>query len=405
MVAFTTLLATESDIGLTWDEPDYIAASEAYVSWIEVLLHRPGYALSDEGIEEYWTVNHEHPPVDKIWSGIVWRAASPLLSDLTAHRLGNLLSSSLCLALIAWLVQETFGQPVGLAAGLCLFTMPRFFFHSHLAALDLPAATLTVATATLFWKTRDSKGWSPDVVLGVLWGAAVGTKINALFLLPTLALWVVLFHPRLRSFLRLAVMGGVALGVFFGSWPWLYRHTVERTLEYVRFLTVDHWEIGQWYLNQFYMPPPWHFPFVITAAVVPTTSLVLFFVGIGRVLRRPNERKMGGFLLVNALTPLVVVAIGQSMVYDNDRLFMPAMPFIAALAGVGLDTVAGAIRGRVTGARARRMAIGALATAAFVPQVLARQPTGARLIARFWTISTRTFGRAPWCGWLPGATM
>jgi 4-amino-4-deoxy-L-arabinose transferase-like glycosyltransferase len=371
LVAFAALLVTESDIGLTWDEPDYIAASEAYVSWLEALLQRPGYALSDEGIERYWTVNHEHPPVDKIWSGIVWRAASPVLSDLTAHRLGNMLLSSLCLALVTYLVQEPFGRWAGLAASLSLFTMPRFFFHSHLAALDVPAAALTVATATLFWKTRESKGWSADVLLGVLWGTAVGTKINAVFLLPTLALWVVLFDRRWRSLLRLLVMGGVAVGVFFVSWPWLYRHTVERTLEYVRFLTVDHWEIGQWYLNRFYMPPPWHFPFVITAAVVPAALLALFFVGAGRVLGRARERKIGGFLVINALTPLVVVAVGQSMVYDNDRLFMPAMPFIAGLSGVGLETVAGAIRARVAGTRARRVAIGAVAAAAFAPQVLA----------------------------------
>ena len=330
-----------------------------------------GDALSDEGIEEYWTVNHEHPPVDKIWSGIVWRAVRSVLPDLTAHRVGNMALSSLCLALTACLVQEAFGRWAGLAASLFLFTMPRFFFHSHLAALDVPATTLTVATAALFWKTRGKKDWYVDVSLGVLWGAAVGTKINAVFLLPTLLLWVLLFHRRLRSFVRLAVMGGVAVGVFFGSWPWLYRQTVERTLDYIRFLTVDHWEIGQWYLHRFTMPPPWHFPFVITAAVVPTASLMLFFIGTGRVLRRRSERKMGGFLLLNALAPLVAVAIGQSMVYDNDRLFMPAMPFMAALSAIGLETAAGAIRGRVTGAAARRMGVGALAAAAFLPQVLA----------------------------------
>jgi hypothetical protein len=371
LVAFVSLLVTERDIGLTWDEPDYIVASEAYVSWLEELLQRPGYALSDEGIERYWTVNHEHPPVDKIWSGIVWRAAAALLPDLKAHRVGNMLLSSLCLALIAYLVQDSFGRWTGVAASLCLFTMPRFFFHSHLSALDVPAATLTVATAALFWKTRESKGWHADVLLGVLWGAAVGTKINAVFLLPTLLVWVLLFDRRLRSFVRLLVMGGVAVGVFFGSWPWLYRHTVERTLEYVRFLTVDHWEIGQWYLNRFYMPPPWHFPFVITAAVVPAALLALFFIGTGRVLGRPSERKIGGFLLLNTLAPLVAVAIGQSMVYDNDRLFMPAMPFIAALAGIGLGTGAEAIRRQVSAVAARRLAISVLAATAFAPQVLA----------------------------------
>ena len=216
LVAFLSLLVTERGIGLTWDEPDYITASEAYVSWLEELLQRPGYALSDEGIKRYWTVNHEHPPVDKVWSGIVWRAVRSLLPDLTAHRAGNMLLGSLCLALIAYLVQDSFGRWVGLAAGLCLFTMPRVFFHSHLAALDVPATTLTVATAALFWKARDKRSWTVDVLLGVLWGAAVGTKINAVFLLPTLLAWVLLFDRRLRSFVRLVVMGG-------WRWEWRWR--------------------------------------------------------------------------------------------------------------------------------------------------------------------------------------
>ena len=71
LLTLVVLLISAPDIGLTWDEPAYIAASESYVAWIGELVSDPGYALSSEGIDQYWTVNHEHPPLDKIWSGLV----------------------------------------------------------------------------------------------------------------------------------------------------------------------------------------------------------------------------------------------------------------------------------------------------------------------------------------------
>jgi 4-amino-4-deoxy-L-arabinose transferase-like glycosyltransferase len=337
------LLATESRIGLTWDEPDYMVAAESHLAWFRVLFRDPGAALSSHTIDRYWTANHEHPPVSKIWSGAVWALSRGLLPDLSAHRLGNMLLDSAAAGLLFLLVADAYGTWPGVAASTLLLAMPRVFFHTHLASLDVAAASMIVMTLVLFWKARERGAWWIDVGLGIVWGLAVGTKINAVFVFPTLLLWALVFDRRPRTLMRLAIMGAVAVAVFFGSWPWLYHDTVARTNDYYRWITVDHWKIGQWYLGRFYMPPPWHFPFVITAVVLPPTILALFFLGSGRALARREERAFGGFLLLNALVPMIALAIGQSMVYDNDRLFMPAMPFVAALAAVGLHTLAQAI--------------------------------------------------------------
>jgi len=69
MVTFILLFATEDRVGLTWNEPDYIVVSESYSAWFGELFSNLGYALNGNGIDNYWTVNHEHPPFDKIWSG------------------------------------------------------------------------------------------------------------------------------------------------------------------------------------------------------------------------------------------------------------------------------------------------------------------------------------------------
>jgi hypothetical protein len=219
------LLLTEGPIGLTWDEPDYVVAARSYLAWYGELLRDPGAALDAKAIDAHWTINHEHPPVNKIWSGLVWRLARGLLpSDqgpaLAAHRLGNMLLNSAATGLIFWLVADVYGAWAGLAASACLLAMPRVFFHDHLASLDVAASSMIVGTLVLFWKTRRRRQWWVDVTLGLVWGLAVGTKINAIFVWPTLLLWALAFDRRPRMLARLGVMGAAGHGCSpgWGSW-------------------------------------------------------------------------------------------------------------------------------------------------------------------------------------------
>ena len=370
LFAFVVLFITDKDISITWDEPAYMTAGESYAAWFGQLVQDPGYALSAEGIETYWKPNHEHPPLDKIWSGLVWSAVRSVLPDLTAHRLGNIILNSLLFALLYLLVQDVYGWWVGVLASAFLFSMPRVFFHAHLSALDVAAVSMIMAVVLLFWKTRQNRSWWVDIALGVVWGLAVATKVNAVFTYFVLLIWILAFQRQRLMARRLLVMGVLAIPIFFLSWPWLSHDTLDRVWTYILFITVDHWEIGQWYFNQFYMPPPWHFPFVITAVVVPITLFTLFFVGVGRVLVRKAERPFGWYLILNGFVPMLAIAIGQSMVYDNDRLFIGAMPFMAALAAIGFYAVVQLLSRWLTG-RGRQVVVGILVVLILLPQVWA----------------------------------
>ena len=384
------LLATESQIGLTWDEPDYIVAAESYAAWLGALARDPGRALSREAIDAHWSANRNHPPLSKAWSGVVWALSGGLrrrglLSDLATRRLGNILLNSIGVGLLFLLVEDVYGPWTGLAASAALLAMPRVFFHLHLTALEGPAAALSVATVLLFWKTRQRGAWWIDVVLGIVWGLAVSAKANAVLVYPALMIWALIAGraraqcpvlARRRVLVRLAIMGAVAVGVFFCCWPWLYHDTLARVKHYVVWTTVGHWQFGQWYLGRFTMPPPWYFPFVMAAVAVPPGILACFLLGSGRALARREERALGGLLLLNALVPMLALATGLCMVYDNDRLFVPAMPFVAALAAIGLHTLAEGIRAVIAAAPrvrcgAHALAVAALAGLVFVPPLVA----------------------------------
>ncbi len=349
LLVVVILVLTAPHIGLTWDEPAYIAASESYAGWFHILRASPQLAMQPPVIEAYWRANHEHPPLDKIWSGWVWNVAKSYLDDLTAHRLGNMLLAGGLVSMLYLLVARHFGPFAGLMAALLLVTMPRFFFHAHLAALDVPAATAVWATVFAFWLLKDRRGIGWDILLGLIWGLALATKVNAVFVPPTLLAWVLLFQRRWHLLRRLAVMGLLALPVFLAVWPWLYDKAQfwPRLDWYIRFVTVDHWKIGQYYLDRFWMPPPWHFPLVIILAVTPLTAALLSLTGAVRVCREPSQRALGGLLLINVAAPLAIPVLGDSLLYDNDRLFMPAFPFLAALGGIGGSWVVGWLGGRV----------------------------------------------------------
>ncbi len=335
ILAFLLLLITVKDIGLTWDEPAYIASSNSYMEWYREAFTNPRQAFTPSEITKYWSINHEHPPVDKVWTGLWWTLTRGLTDDLAAHRIGNMLLAALMVALLYHWVSQSFGGVAGLAAAAALLTMPRFFFHSHLSSLDVPAAFAVFLVTWLFWKLQDQRKWGWGILLGVVWGFAIATKVNAMFIPFTLGLWWLIFKRNRVLFIQLLLMGLTGIPVFMLAWPWLFTSTISRLVEYIGFVTVSHWQIGQYYLGKFYMPPPWHFGFVMLWAVVPLGLTIMYLTGLLTSQKTKENRALVWLLFLSALTPVVAIAISKSLVYDNDRMYMAAFPFLAALAGIG----------------------------------------------------------------------
>ncbi len=352
--------------GIGRDESVYLVAAESYATFWGELARSPARALA--GLERFFAVNHEHPALAKEVYGLTHALLTGL--GLTSHLEGFRFGAFAFAALLSWLLAvagfELAGTGGALLAPALFWTVPRHFYHAHPAALDLPIATLWLATALAYWRCIRDEG-APRrarlhaIAAGLAFGAAVSVKHNGWFLPPLLgAHWLATRLPALRApggrdrgRRALAVFGAMALLgplVFIGSWPWLWHDTLPRLREYFTF-HLQHENYSWHYLGRVMREPPFPvaYPFVVTALTVPAAVLLVlaggFVHGLARLALavRPSQREPGPapagalsasdelLLLLNALFPIALIAWPTVPHFGGVKHWMPAMPFLALL--------------------------------------------------------------------------
>jgi hypothetical protein len=349
VLVFAASAATAFEPGLTWDEPTYVNAGQYYVAWFRTLSKR---SLTGEGIYRYWAANHEHPPAAKLAYGLAAHLAQQTgLDPFLLARFAAAAMFTLLAGLVYWFIASQYNPLAGALAGLSLVLMPRVFGHGHFAALDVPAA-LGCLAATMFFcgtfvstRTGGRVRTSLAVVAGLLWGVALLTKLNAIFLPLVLVPWALWYWRRqaVTPILLLLALGG---GTFFAGWPWLWHDTVNRVKTYAINKTermtdgerpTGTSDIPVQYLGTRYKDEkaPWHYPLVLTLATVPLGLLLMAGAGAARGVADKGHRAVTALIIASALLHLAVFVLPMVPKYDGVRLFMPAFPFIACLAGIG----------------------------------------------------------------------
>ena len=130
--------------------------------------------------------------------------------------------------------------------------------------------------------------------------------------------------------------------------PWLWLHTFTRLYE--RFfdysVKTTNNPIPLWYWGNLYAnDTPWHYPVVMVLITVPAAILVCFLWYLVKTLKNPKKEHKAFFIFLNFITPLLVITLPLAQGYDGIRLFMPAFPFIALLAGAGFADICRVIPG------------------------------------------------------------
>jgi len=387
------LVYTASDPGLTWDEAIYLGDARVYWFWFrdeyppgfweqmrsryppEVVaqLHReyrvppgerlpPPSRLSPEALWRVWMPRPDHPPLGKLCIMLPLMKLHNLMGVIAAARMGPIFCFALTCVVLFLFVQRRFGYEAGLFTIILLVLMPRMFAHAHLASLEMPLLLMWVLTVVAFEMGVRSRFWG--IMAGAFFGLALLVKFNAVFLLPILAVWGLVFHGRraITGLLAMVLLGPL---IFLLGWPAFWAFPAKALTLYLRDKLVR-MPIPVYYLGVAYdsPPAPWHYPFVMTLVTTPLLTLVAAGAGVLRTWRGWGKGKGGmkakgasgtdlstspkptdarslratAFLFVIAFAvPLLVMALPGVPRYDGVRLFLPAFPFLACLAGLGMS--------------------------------------------------------------------
>lgn len=458
--------------GFTRDEGYYFVAAENHVAYYEEALTAIAHGrfkepLTPRFIDRYFGYNSEHPPLMKTLFGLSWRllhrCSCPtetglhpltyprphrtlgLLKQGDAMRLPTHLLAGLLVAAVYLFGRRCWGRTAGLAAAGLTILLPRHVFHAQLSCFDAPVAAMIflITWAYLRAQQTGSRRWA--LAAGVLLGLGLSTKHNTFFLPLVLllhSLWVrraqlrglaslPTRRARLVAVLRYVAapwavaMAVVAPLVYLLLWPYLWVAPVQRFSSYVAFhLHHVHYNIE--YLGHNYNKPPypWHYVPVMTLLTTPVTTLVLLALGILALVRkqvkaapRPaGEVDAAPVLLValSALWPILLIMRPGTPIFGAEKHWLPAMPFLALLAGIGVATVVARVGAALRlAARSQAGLAAAVVTLVLVPpllevrrshpyglshyNLLAGGPTGGATLGmnrQFWGYAVR--GIFPW---------
>jgi len=415
--------------GITWDEPWYVQAGAFYTGL---------WNAREAGLASAWAVNHEHPPLAKILMGMGEWVAVLFLERPDAILLGARATVMLLFGILligVWRLVEPCGRHAAAAAVLFCAACPRLVGHAHLATLDLPLACAWIWTLAALARalpglpataheSRTQRLWFALAI--AFFACATLTKFAGVLLLGVVAAWGVLqrvLSPPRLSLRALALllfgMGAAACLLHALAWPWLWEDTAARLATYLAAGT-QHRMCPVLYRGLVYGAdwktdgPPWHYAPVMPALSTPAwVSAGACLARGGRAIEAARTRAASTharlFLLLAcgaAALPAATMLPG-GVAYDGVRLFLPAVPLLAALAACGWSWACGCVAQRATGPRTGRLL-------AWVPVILALACTGFRLLAveddlAYYTLAARGPAGAQalgmeTCYWATGAT-
>jgi len=376
---FAVLLLTADGVGFVRDEGYYFKAAEDYNGWFvnlweNVKSGRPFDSFRQDNIDRYFSYNHEHPALMKELFGFSWQIfhnGLNIMRNSTAFRLPGMFFGGLALALIYLFGVKIRNRRTGLFAAAALATIPRFFFHGHLACFDVPITAMTLFTVFAFLLSEENRTWG--WLTGLIFGLALAVKHNAYFIPFALILyWIYRDWNEFKilnekgkadfkipviptAFIAMLIIGPAIL---IGHWPWLWPAVGERLGAYFNFhLQHEHYPVS--YFNEvFYLPPfPKEFVFVMTAITVPFTTFLVASIGffrgviiivngwIDKLLKihmpdaNPDEKNIMFLLVLNALYPMLIFVLPGTPIFGGVKHWFPAMPFLCLLGALEFDTL------------------------------------------------------------------
>ncbi len=358
MGALLFVAASFKQFGISWDEPLHVENGWRALNWYRS-LGQDRSVLSFQNLYLYGAL------YDTICAAV--SLVLPFDGYETRRLLGGLVGV-LGLAGVRLLARDLAGPRAGALAVLLLLLTPEWIGQSFANPKDIPFATAAAWVAVAQIRLLQGRpGHGPWLLHGVAFGCALGIRVGGVILLAPLlvGLAMTILRHGVReggySSLRLAgrltgpLVSSLLLSwaMMVAFWPWAQTGWL-RPLEALTAFS--------------HFPLSFHFPFA--GQEVETTALPLWYVPVGFAVKLPEPALAGllaacisgllalwrqgwagltparlGLASMILLPPATVIA-SHAVLYDGIRHLLFLMPPLYAVAGLGLDWLAGLLATR-----------------------------------------------------------
>lgn len=345
LFTFLLIVTTANDIGITYDEPVYTGEALRAREWMDIvgarLLRGEVSAPFDRDlIERYWRGKDMQPSLLKLAIAVVAPTAGLAFPGLSAYRAATALFAAVMVAATFAFGRVALNRVSALFGALLLLFIPQVFALAHLASLDIPVAAMTVLTTLLFYHAVNTQQPRWFVAAGGALGLSWAAKMNAVLIVPAVAVWILLRRTRARrnTFLLLASCT-IAFVVFFASWPYLWLKPGEHLAAYARF-HFQHYPVHVSYFGQIYKYAPWHYPVVMIAITTPLVALTFMVSGaVSAGIAAWKRRGVQLLWMTSAAFQLAAFMSPGTPKYNGVRLFVAVFPFLCLFAASAFETL------------------------------------------------------------------
>jgi hypothetical protein len=277
----------------------------------------------------------EHYPVSSTLATVSSRFFSSLglLDPFDGYHAFNLLLGAAFLIFFYRLLEKTAGTLTALGATLLLFLSPRIFGDLMANVKDFSEMVLFSVTLAAFAIAIERRSARLLLLAGVLLGLALGAKANALFIPPTVILYLLLRRVRERKvWLWTIAACGLGAVVLFAVWPYLWSDPIGTLQLNLRYIALRKNATPGWKTSS---------PFAMMAMTMPPSFLLAFAVGLVPLARRVRAGEPLALMLISALAVVGArLALPPAVNFDGVRHFLELFPPMAATGGMGIAFLA-----------------------------------------------------------------
>ncbi|MFA6073839.1 MAG: glycosyltransferase family 39 protein [Candidatus Woesearchaeota archaeon] len=306
-----------------------------------------------------------HPPLSDILSSafnLVLFQKLGIINDVDSYRVYGVLLTAFLVGLIYYWVTSVYGKFPGLVSALSLSLYPFFWSESHFnTEKDIPETAFWTFFLFSIWQGVRKKSWKWILISGLFFGLALGTKFNILFVGFVIIPWIFITAKDIfiKRWFILSSIGAVflGLGIFVGSWPYLWADPLTR----IQKVTGFYKSIG---MNDTVVTNTYALSWILYAT--PLVILALSVIGIFFAINKMTKEKYSLSLLVILwlLVPIVRVTWPGTVIYGGIRQIMEYIPAMSILSGLGALTLYN------LASKNKKILVGSLIIASFIPITL-----------------------------------